>query len=96
MAMRGLRGKDHYKAITRELRCAGLQWREEKRGRHAALLIHVNGREETEILALTPSDSRAAKNAVSHVRRRIRKWKAEAAMGMGAIAATLLTAASQN
>lgn len=77
MSLSKLRAQDHYKAVTRELVAAGLKWRVEHRGKHYALVIDVNGREEVEILSATPSDWRSVKNAAGHIRRRIRNWMAE-------------------
>lgn len=79
MSLSTLRSKDHYKAVARELAEAGLEWREEVGGKHARLIIAVNGREEIEILSLSPSDYRAPMKARSHIRRRIKQWKAESA-----------------
>lgn len=79
MSLAKLRHQEHYQAVVRELRAAGLSWREEFGGKHARLIIDVNGREEVEILSISPSDWRATKKATAHVRRRIREWKTEAA-----------------
>jgi hypothetical protein len=77
VSLRKLRTQDHYKAVARELAAAGLTWREEFRGKHACLVISVNGREETEIISITPSDHRAPMKARARIRRRIKEWKAE-------------------
>lgn len=77
MSISKLRHQDHYIAVTRELREAGYGWSEEFGGKHARLLIDVGGRGETVIMSITPSDHRAAANAVGDIRRRIRSWKAE-------------------
>jgi hypothetical protein len=76
--MASLRAQDHYKAVTRELRDAGLAWREEFGGKHARLVISVNGREEVETLSISPSDRMAPTRAAAQIRRRIRQWQAEA------------------
>jgi phage antirepressor YoqD-like protein len=78
MSLAVLRHQDHYKAAARELRDAGLSWREELGGKHARLVIYVNGREEVETLSISPSDWRTAKEVRARFRRRIRQWKAEA------------------
>lgn len=76
--MAALRSQDHYKAATRELRAAGYDWTEHHGGVHSYLAVEVNGRVEKVTVADSPSDVRAAVNAATDIRRRIRKWKAEA------------------
>ena len=78
MSLAVLRHQDHYKAAVRELRDAGLSWREEFGGKHARIIVTVNGREEVETLSLSPSDWRTTKEVRARFRRRIRQWKAEA------------------
>lgn len=78
MSLAALRHQDHYKAATRELREAGYEWREEMGGKHAKIIIDVNGREETETISISPSDWRTTRTLTARMRRRIRAWKSEA------------------
>lgn len=71
-----------YLALVSDLRFEGYRFREEMGGKHGRLIVSVNGREEVIIVSTSPSDRHASKNASRHLRRRIREWKAEAAVSL--------------
>lgn len=63
--------------LEAELDTAGFKYREKCGRKHGRILVDVNGKEEPIFVSGTPSDHRAIKNAVGHLRRKIREWKGE-------------------
>ncbi len=64
-------------ALEKELDAAGFTYREKSGRKHGRILVDVDGKEEPIFVSGTPSDHRAIKNAVGHLRRKIREWKGE-------------------
>lgn len=64
-------------ALEKELDAAGYSYREKCGRKHGRILVDVDGKEEPIFVSGTPSDHRAIKNAVGHLRRKIREWKGE-------------------
>lgn len=79
MSQPRLKRTDLLLALEAELDLAGFRYREARGRKHGRLLVAVGDREEPIIISTTPSDHRAVKNAVGHIRRKIAAWKAEAA-----------------
>jgi anti-repressor protein len=71
---------DLLESLEKELDAAGFKYREKCGRKHGRILVDVDGREEPIFVSGTPSDHRAIKNAVGHLRRKIKLWKAETAM----------------
>lgn len=88
--MGSLHSQDHYKAVVKELRAAGLEWTVHHGGVHSYLAVQVNGRIEKVTLADSPSDWRAPRAARALIRKRIRQWKADAAGCRAETASALL------
>lgn len=89
--MASLHSLDHYKAVTRELRDAGLSWTEEMGGKHAKLIIDLGGgQKRVQTLSVSPGCRATVKASVGSVRRMIKEWKAEAAAVSGPAAPAML------
>ena len=68
---------DLLEALEKELDEAGFKYREKCGRKHGRILVDVDGKEEPIFVSGTPSDHRAIKNAVGHLRRKIREWNGE-------------------